>query len=49
MTAVVLALVGDGPTRVRDAGCIATSFPRFVGTLRALGASIEVIDEKGPA
>jgi 3-phosphoshikimate 1-carboxyvinyltransferase len=44
MTAVVLGLLGDGPTRVRDAGCIATSFPRFVGTMRALGANIEVIE-----
>ena len=43
MTAAVLALVADGPCRVRDAGCIATSFPRFVGTLRALGAQLEVV------
>jgi 3-phosphoshikimate 1-carboxyvinyltransferase len=42
MTAVVLALLGDGPSRVRDVDCIATSFPRFVGTLRALGADLEV-------
>ncbi len=49
MTAVVLGLLGDGPTRVRDAGCIATSFPRFVGTLRALGARIEVIEREGAA
>lgn len=42
MTAAVLALLGDGPSRVRDVDCIATSFPRFVGTLRALGADIEV-------
>ncbi len=42
MTAAVLGLVASGPTRVRDAGCIATSFPLFVGTLRALGARIEV-------
>lgn len=42
MTAAVLALVADGPSRVRDADCIATSFPRFVGTLRALGADIRV-------
>ncbi len=44
MTAVVLGLLARGPTRVRDAGCIATSFPRFVGTLRALGATIDVVD-----
>ncbi|XXT17288.1 3-phosphoshikimate 1-carboxyvinyltransferase [Sorangium sp. So ce429] len=42
MTAAVLGLAASGPTRVRDAGCIATSFPLFVGTLRALGARIEV-------
>ncbi|AUX25527.1 3-phosphoshikimate 1-carboxyvinyltransferase [Sorangium cellulosum] len=42
MTAAVLGLAGSGPTRVRDAGCIATSFPLFVGTLRALGARIDV-------
>jgi 3-phosphoshikimate 1-carboxyvinyltransferase len=43
MTAAVLGLVADGPTRVRDVGCIATSFPRFAGTMRALGARVEVI------
>lgn len=42
MTAAVLGLVADGETVVEDVDCIATSFPRFVGTLRALGASIEV-------
>ena len=42
MTAAVLGLVADGKVRVRDAACIRTSFPRFVGTLRALGATIEV-------
>jgi 3-phosphoshikimate 1-carboxyvinyltransferase len=41
MTAVVLGLLGDGPSTVRDCDCIGTSFPRFVGTLRALGAEIE--------
>ncbi len=41
MTAAVLGLVGDAPTVVEDAGCIATSFPRFVETLRALGARVE--------
>jgi 3-phosphoshikimate 1-carboxyvinyltransferase len=43
MTAAVLGLVADGPTRVTDVGCIATSFPRFAGTLRALGAEVEVV------
>ena len=42
MTAAVLGLQGSGPTRITDADCIATSFPRFVGTLRALGARIDV-------
>ena len=42
MTAAVLGLHGSGPTRITDCDCIATSFPRFVGTLRALGARIDV-------
>jgi 3-phosphoshikimate 1-carboxyvinyltransferase len=41
MTAAVLGLLGDGETIVEDADCIAVSFPRFVGTLRAVGADIE--------
>jgi 3-phosphoshikimate 1-carboxyvinyltransferase len=49
MTAAVLGLVADGVTRVTDAGCIATSFPRFVGTLRALGAEVEVVKGEGEA
>jgi 3-phosphoshikimate 1-carboxyvinyltransferase len=42
MTAAILGLVASGPSRIADAGCIATSFPRFVGTLRALGAEVDV-------
>jgi 3-phosphoshikimate 1-carboxyvinyltransferase len=42
MAATVLSLVADGPCRVRDVDCIRTSFPRFVGTMKALGARIEV-------
>jgi 3-phosphoshikimate 1-carboxyvinyltransferase len=42
MTAAVLALVARGPTKIRDAACIATSYPKFVGTLRALGARVDV-------
>lgn len=42
MTAVVMGLAGKGPTRVRDVDCITTSFPKFVGTMRALGARIDV-------
>jgi 3-phosphoshikimate 1-carboxyvinyltransferase len=42
MTAAVLGLVADGPTIIEDVDCIATSFPRFVETLGALGASLRV-------
>jgi 3-phosphoshikimate 1-carboxyvinyltransferase len=42
MSAAVLGLVADGETVIDDVDCIATSFPRFVGTLRGLGASVEV-------
>jgi 3-phosphoshikimate 1-carboxyvinyltransferase len=43
MSAAVLALSGRAPTTIRDCDCIATSFPRFVGTLRALGAKIDAV------
>ena len=39
MTAAVLGLVSEGETEIDDVDCIKTSFPRFVGTLRALGFS----------
>jgi 3-phosphoshikimate 1-carboxyvinyltransferase len=42
MTAAILGLHGVGPTRIEDCDCIAASFPRFIGTLRALGARIDV-------
>ncbi len=42
MAAVLLALAADGESVIEDADPIAVSFPRFVGTLRALGAEIEV-------
>jgi 3-phosphoshikimate 1-carboxyvinyltransferase len=42
MASAVLGLHASGPTRITDCDCIATSFPRFVGTLRALGARIDV-------
>jgi 3-phosphoshikimate 1-carboxyvinyltransferase len=50
MCAAVLGLIARptaarSATTVRDADCIATSFPRFVGTLRALGATIDVETE----
>jgi 3-phosphoshikimate 1-carboxyvinyltransferase len=43
MTAAVLGLCGDAETVIEDADCIAVSFPRFVGTLRAVGANIEAL------
>ncbi|HTQ05609.1 MAG TPA: 3-phosphoshikimate 1-carboxyvinyltransferase [Polyangiaceae bacterium] len=42
MCAAILGLVADGESVVEDADCLAVSFPRFVGTLRSLGADIEV-------
>lgn len=44
MTAAVLGLCADGTSTIDDAECIAVSFPRFVGTLRSLGAAIEVAE-----
>ncbi len=41
MAAALLGLVADGETVVEDVGCIGTSFPTFVPTLRGLGAAIE--------
>ena len=42
MAAAVLALVARAPTTIRDVDCIATSFPKFVATLRALGGRVDV-------
>jgi 3-phosphoshikimate 1-carboxyvinyltransferase len=42
MASVVLGLAAGGPTRVRDAGCIASRYPKLVATLRGLGARIDV-------
>lgn len=43
MSAALLALRGDGPSRVRDVDCVATSYPGFARTLVDLGASIEEV------
>jgi len=43
MAALLLGLVADGESVLDDADCVAVSFPRYVGTLRALGAKIEVM------
>jgi 3-phosphoshikimate 1-carboxyvinyltransferase len=42
MAACVLALAASGPSRIRNAGGIASRFPKFVATLRALGAHVDV-------
>lgn len=42
MAATLLALAAEGESVIDDADPITVSFPRFVGTLRALGADIEV-------
>jgi 3-phosphoshikimate 1-carboxyvinyltransferase len=42
MAAALLALAADGPCRISAAEGIVATFPRFVGSLRALGARIEV-------
>ena len=41
MTAAILGLLAKGPTKITDCECIGTSFPRFVDTLRTLGARID--------
>jgi 3-phosphoshikimate 1-carboxyvinyltransferase len=40
MSSVLLALRADGESRVRDVDCVATSFPGFAETMRALGADV---------
>lgn len=42
LAATVLALRADGPSYIDDVGCLMNFFPRWVGTLRALGAALEV-------
>ena len=44
MSAAVLALLADGPSVIDGAEVIATSFPKFVATLRALGQRVDVED-----
>jgi 3-phosphoshikimate 1-carboxyvinyltransferase len=43
MSAAVLALLADDETRIRGVDAVATSFPRFAGTLRALGADVRAV------
>jgi 3-phosphoshikimate 1-carboxyvinyltransferase len=42
LLATVLALAADGPSVIDDVECLRDAFPRWVGTLRALGARLEV-------
>ena len=42
MAAVLLGLGGKAPSRIVDCDAIAEVFPRFIGTLRALGARLDV-------
>jgi len=42
MSATVLALVADGPSRIEDVANVATSYPGFVDALRGLGADLRV-------
>ncbi|HEY1955721.1 MAG TPA: 3-phosphoshikimate 1-carboxyvinyltransferase [Polyangiaceae bacterium] len=42
LSAATLALVASAPSRIEDVDCLRETFPRFVGTLRALGARIDV-------
>ena len=41
-TALLLGLVADGPTTIRNVDALAFRFPRFVGTMRAIGADVRV-------
>lgn len=41
MSAAILGLLARGPSKITDCECIATSFPKFVDTLRSLGARID--------
>lgn len=43
LAASVLALRADGPSQIDDVDCLTRFFPRWVGTLRALGAQVEVL------
>ena len=43
MSAALLALRADGPSRVRDVDCVATSFPGFAKMLGDLGAKVEQV------
>ena len=39
----VAGLVADGGVEIADPECVEVSFPGFLGTIRALGASVEIL------
>jgi 3-phosphoshikimate 1-carboxyvinyltransferase len=43
MSAAVLGLFADGESRIVDVDAVATSFPRFAGTMRAIGADVRAV------
>ena len=43
MAGAVAALCADAPSRIDDAGNVATSYPGFIAALTALGAEVEVV------
>ena len=44
MAAAVLAMqVGEGESTIHDVDCVATSFPNFAETFRALGADLREV------
>lgn len=42
LVGTLLGLLADGPSVIDDVACLRDLFPRWVGTLRALGAHVEV-------
>jgi 3-phosphoshikimate 1-carboxyvinyltransferase len=42
LAATLLGLVADGPTLIVGGECVAEAFPRFIGTVRALGGEVGV-------
>lgn len=45
MALAVAGLVANGQTLVKDANCVADSFPGFVETMQQLGAAMEWVGE----
>jgi 3-phosphoshikimate 1-carboxyvinyltransferase len=47
MSFLVMGLAAEKPVTIDDANMIATSFPEFMGLMKALGAEIEQEDSHG--